>query len=414
LSGSGQTKVAAPDRRPSLAVFDLNVTRNSPAGSCILAELASVCESYDITVFSDRLEDPCVVPVRWLRVPLPRHPGIVRYLLFQGLALLRYLVFRASHPRPDIVQATHGQFIWCDISYPHFCCRAYLAGPWREAGSRGIRRLHQWIVYRFNAWTEARAFARARLIIVSSEGLSRDIAETYPATKGKIRRIPNWVDFEGYRAPGEFDRTDFRLRLGIAERDTMLLFVALGDFARKGLHVAIEAVARAEVSDAKLVVVGGGQREISRFRSLAADLEVSSQVRFTAFQEHVRPYYWAADLFIFPSIYENFSLATLQAAAAGLPVVTTKGLYGSEEFIEHGRNGWLVERDAHSIAEVIKIAAADGARRVAMGGAARDAAKAYDVSHFKKRWQQLLAEMVESAAKETKGSRTVSGFQSEN
>lgn len=67
-------------------------------------------------------------------------------------------------------------------------------------------------------------------------------------------------------------------------------------------------------------------------------------------QSEVRSYLWATDAYVFPSAYEIFSLAVLQAAA-GLPVLVSEHLYGAEEFIRDGDNGWVVSRTEEGVTE---------------------------------------------------------------
>ena len=59
-------------------------------------------------------------------------------------------------------------------------------------------------------------------------------------------------------------------------------------------------------------------------------------------QSDVRPYLWSSDVFVFPSLYETFSLVTYEAAASGLPIVVSQ-LYGVEDLLRDGDNGFLIE-----------------------------------------------------------------------
>jgi len=63
------------DAKPWLAVFDLSVTKNSPAGSCVLAEVLGLADEFDITVFSGAFDNDQTGRVRWVRVPLPNKPS---------------------------------------------------------------------------------------------------------------------------------------------------------------------------------------------------------------------------------------------------------------------------------------------------------------------------------------------------
>lgn len=379
--------------RRHLVVFDLAVAADSPAGSCVRAEVLGLAPEFDITVLSNRCDVHDHANVRWLRVPLPERPLVLRYAAFRLLAplVLRWHR-RRGLPAPDWVQGSQGQYERADIAYAHFCHRAYLAGPWRASPVRGLRRGLRWLNHRFNAFCDARTFRRARLIVVPSQGLARELVATYPHTAGRVALLPNPVDLAHYGRPDGPDRAELRQRLNLPLDATLFCFVALGDFDRKGLDLLLPALASLGAK-AHLVVVGGRPGEIASWVARAGEFGVASQVHFVGLQADVRPYLWASDAYAFPSAYEIFSLAILQAAAAGLPVIVSRGLYGAEEFVIDGENGWLVERSAEAIAAALREACADPARRAAMGARARGAVQRYSREAFVQRWRELFVRL---------------------
>ncbi len=92
----------------------------------------------------------------------------------------------------------------------------------------------------------------------------------------------------------------------------------------------------------KLIVVGGEADLIARYRQEAAKYQLGNRVKFVGMQSDVRPYLWSSDVFVFPSLYETFSLVTYEAAASGLPIVASH-LYGVEDLLKDGDNGFLIE-----------------------------------------------------------------------
>lgn len=384
----------AESRQPWIAVFDLSVTRNSPAGSCVLAEVMGLADQYDITVFSDAFDNDRPDHVRWVRVPLPKKPGFLRYMLFHLLAPLALRShIRERGTNPSLIQATQGQFIGADICYPHFCHRAYLANQWNLQKATGLRRLARWISYRYNAYSERRAFMRARWVVAPSQGLLRELVATYPFLDGKVRQVANPVDVAHFAPPPDFDRVTERANLGLAPNHKILCFAALGDFERKGLGVVIDSLARLGDPDIRVLVVGGREGEISIFRARAKQAGVAERLVFVGFQSDVRPFFWASDVFVFPSTYEIFSLVLIQAPAAGLPVIATR-LYGFEEYAEHGRNCWLVDRNPESVRDAIVHAFADENRRRSVGAMARQAAQAYSKEQFVANWQACFQDFL--------------------
>ena len=146
---------------PSLVVFDQAIAAASPAGSCVLAEIAGLAETRRVTVFSERCEIAEPGRIDWVRVPLPKGPLVLRYVAFQLLAPVLYAVWRLRGGKAAQVQTTQGQYTGADIAYAHFCHGAYLAGPWKSSPVRGVRRLARRLNHGFNAFFEKRAFHRA-------------------------------------------------------------------------------------------------------------------------------------------------------------------------------------------------------------------------------------------------------------
>ena len=380
--------------RPWIAVMDLSVTKNSPAGSCVLAEVMGLADDYDITVFSDAFDNERPDRVKWVRIPLPKKPGVLRYVFFHLLApvaLRRHIRLRGRPPW--LVQATQGQYVGADICYAHFCHRAYLRDRWRLQNATGLRRLLRWLAYQYNAYFEARAFRRARVVVAPSAGLVRELVDTYPFLQGRAYANPNPVDVAAYARPTDFDRAGQLHALGLSTGHPVLCFAALGDFSRKGLALVLEAMAGLATASPSLVVVGGSPGEIDEYKRQTNALGLQDRVAFTGFQRDVRPFFWAADLFVFPSSYETFALVVLQAMAAGMPAITTN-LHGVEDYAIEGENAWIVEREVGTIRAAIQRVLDDPALLAQAAVAATRSVAAYDTPGFVGRWRDLLARFV--------------------
>jgi glycosyltransferase involved in cell wall biosynthesis len=125
--------------------------------------------------------------------------------------------------------------------------------------------------------------------------------------------------------------------------------------------------------DTTFIVVGGVDEEkgdrIDRndeaVRSLGASL------RLLGHRDDVADLYGAMDLFVHPSHREGFPRSPMEAAASGLPVITTD-VRGCRETVIHGETGLLVPpKDAATLASAISTLLSDGAARDRMGRAGR-------------------------------------------
>ena len=159
--------------------------------------------------------------------------------------------------------------------------------------------------------------AASKAIVAVSKRVKEEAVRHYNVPAAKIEVIHNGVDGNDFK-PSEEARGQVRQQLGLAEGDYTLLFVGTG-FRRKGLDYAIQAVDR--VPHARLIVVGEGKvRPHPRVMALGRRSDV--------------PYlYAAADAFIFPTLYDPFPNATLEAMATGIPVIVSR-IAGTSELID--------------------------------------------------------------------------------
>lgn len=377
-----------------IALFDYRITRNNPVGSCHLRMLERVCLEHEFIVFSVEFENPCPERIRWIRIPAPRRPLALLYVVFHLLAPLYYLwqrTFVGAHF--DLVQFVESNLMFGDVIYSHSCHKMFLQRHWKEVGATGLRCALRWLDHWLHARLEPHAYRKARCIVVPSHGFARELGETYPFAEAKIRVLANPVDTQALRCPEGFDRNNFRRNLNLNPSDVVLAFVALGYYELKGLPLLLAALANGHDPHLKLLVVGGSKSLVRDYRKRANKIGLSDNVTFLGNQKDVRPYLWAADALAHPSRHEVFPLATLEAAAAGLPLLVTR-LNGVEEFFRDGENGLLLQRDVPSISDCLaRFAQIPPGVRHGMGDRAQAAVQHYNSSEFALNWSKFYAEI---------------------
>jgi glycosyltransferase involved in cell wall biosynthesis len=152
-----------------------------------------------------------------------------------------------------------------------------------------------------------------------------EVYRRFGASPSRIRLIRlavNFSEFEQLPARG-----GFRRRLGIGEREKLVLF--LGRIHRtKGLPLLIPAFADVvrRMPEARLAVAGWDHGFLSKARHLSSQFGLGDKVLFSG------PVYGAdrltayvdADVFaLTPDVFEETSLAALEACACGTPCVVT-------------------------------------------------------------------------------------------
>lgn len=110
--------------------------------------------------------------------------------------------------------------------------------------------------------------------------------------------------------------TALRHDLGIA--DTEYLIGGVGSLVhRKGWDTLIRAFRGADLSNARVVILGDG-RDRAELEALA-----DSRVSLPGHRNNIKDFYQALDLFVCPSRHEAYPLVLLEALDAGVPVVTS-------------------------------------------------------------------------------------------
>jgi glycosyltransferase involved in cell wall biosynthesis len=313
------------------------------------------------------------------------------FAVFCVLAPIAMLLYAARQRRwfSEVI-FTESRLPLRGTAYAHFCHRAYLTNRCKTGERWSISAQARLMNHRLHALCEPWVYGRAERVVVPSRGLSRELAREYPSVSQKLMVISNPVDVDWFRRPENTNEWGVRAGLAIPKDAVVFVFVALGDFKRKGLHLAIEALARGGGEPWWLLVVGGRVGAFREYQSLAAARGVQGRVVFAGFQRDVRPYFWESDAFLFPSEYEVFPLVCLQAAAAGVPLVCT-AVYGAEEFMVDGATGFLVQRELESIrVGMARCAALARGERRQLGEGARAAVQRYGVSEFAAAWEGLL------------------------
>lgn len=224
-------------------------------------------------------------------------------------------------------------------------------------------------------WLEKRLFTDPELktIIANSCRGKDEIIALYGVNPDKIQVVHNGVDVPEVTAQ---EREESRDKLadtyGIGKQ-LRILYVGSG-FRRKGVPALIQAAALLEIPF-HLFIVGKGR--LGAYRRLAQRLGIGRQVTFTGPRKDVELFYKGCEVFAFPTLYDPFSNATLEAMAYGLPTVTT--LYnGVSELIEDGQNGYLLPDplDAAQLADIITRLQPEG-ERLRLGRSAETTARMF-------------------------------------
>jgi glycosyltransferase involved in cell wall biosynthesis len=220
---------------------------------------------------------------------------------------------------------------------------------------------------------------------------------------GKLHTIPLGIDTHAYcRDPKRRSEIRSKLNLGPA----CVVVGAAGHFGpEKGIDVAVrgfeELRRRFPDLDVKLIVLGDGSEHQRSVIQRAIGPHSAGRVVLAGFQENVRDWYSAFDLFVHTPRMEAFGLVVIEAMAASLPVVATR-VGGVPELVRHERTGLLCEPEsptavAGSLARLVRSA---DLRDQYGASAVEVAGTEYSVSLSTERYLALYSRLVTGEARQ--------------
>lgn len=280
--------------------------------------------------------------------------------------------------RKAVSLAKNGEFDLIHTHNPTAGLTGLLVG--RKYGISHIMTMHgPWATVRQKAYTrkiariiEKRTVLGADMVSCDSEALLEEMIDHYSPYKNKLVAIPNAVETDVFT--GELDKSQARAELGLEDKKEPIILYTGRFVEEKGLPYLLEAFK--EVSDAKLLLLGGGFDEHLVSSWLSKNPQYKSRIDIIPYLAYsMMPYaYVAADIFALPSLAEGMSRSVMEAMSCARPVVATD-VGGNPELIGDGRGILVKSEDAKSLADAINKLLGDENLRKKMGSAARDFAE---------------------------------------
>jgi glycosyltransferase involved in cell wall biosynthesis len=139
----------------------------------------------------------------------------------------------------------------------------------------------------------------------------------------------------------------------------------------------------------RLVIAGDGEADyVARLRALAAGGPAAQSIEFRGWvqDQAKRDLLERAGAFVLPSYQENFGIAMVEAMAAGVPVIASRGVNLAAE-IDAAGAGWLAGDTPAALALTLAAVARDPEERARRGSAARHFAERF-------RWAVVSRELI--------------------
>ncbi len=209
--------------------------------------------------------------------------------------------------------------------------------------------------------------------------------------KGNVEVVENGSDLVADYPESYF--VEARKALGIAADEFVCLFVGQHIW-QKNVKLTIEALERVKDTRFRMFFVGTGYAA-EAMKEMVAEKGLDGQVSFAGTvtdREVIKQYYAAADLFLFPSLYDTDGLVVKEAAALQTPSVMVETATAAS-IITDNENGFLIPNDLDAYANRLRelINDPDRVRRVGVQ-ASRSIVRSWEdvVGEVLDRYNQLI------------------------
>lgn len=211
---------------------------------------------------------------------------------------------------------------------------------------------------------------RADAVRAVSPEIAAYLTGTLRIPANRVSVLPTFCDAAKWAAA----QSVFDLRARYPDRDFIVL--VLGRLVpQKNVLMVLRMAGLLAATHPRMafIIVGSGPEE-DRLRSLASSSPARDSIFFELWADDPVSYYKGADLFMFPSWYEGWGLALIEAMACALPVIATP-VGCAPLLVESGKNGYIIPQDdAHAAAAHASFLYSHPEERRAMGSAAQKAA----------------------------------------
>lgn len=275
----------------------------------LLRHLPQAAPEFEFTAFVGAGNPAAHERLAIRRAHLPTQNPLIRILWEQAVAPIAL-----SRLKPDLMHglAFANPLLWTGPSVLTIHDLSFMRFPGRLSGGR----------QRYLTWVTRASARKAQRVIAVSESVKAEIVELLDVPADRIDVTLEGVLPDFYPRPVQAVE-DFRAEYDLPDR--FILFLGTIE-PRKNLDTLLKAYSRiGQRNEVKLVLAGGKGWQSEPILALIEALDLTHDVVISGFiPEAVLPLlYCAAELFVYPSLYEGFGLPAAEAMACGIPVVVS-------------------------------------------------------------------------------------------
>ncbi len=206
----------------------------------------------------------------------------------------------------------------------------------------------RWLMSRPVRWVRTfiqQAVLRSTHRVIGIGTAAREAYASQGVPEQSLDVLPYCCDIDRYAAVDATHVAAVRERYGFGGRTVFLFSGQMNE--RKGVDVAIAAFEKAvsDRPDVALLLLGNGPCRAEYEASVPSPLR--DRVHFAGHvpQQELPAIFAAANVFVFPSRHDGWGVVINEACAARLPIITTHQTGAARDLVEHGKSGFVLERD---------------------------------------------------------------------
>jgi glycosyltransferase involved in cell wall biosynthesis len=381
-------------QNPRLAVISPFLDKRHGSERIMVEWLAHLPDTFEIHIYSQRVEDMDPSKFTWHRIPKLPGPHLFNFLWWYAASHLWIGWDRRFRGlRHDLLFSSGANWPGADIICVHVVFSEYLRQV--RGGMRFLRNpiwhwpilVHRKVYYAIVIWLERRAYTDPETTLVVCSQKSAGELERLYLRSDQITVLYLGLDHSVFN-PESRDalRGEARKKLEIAKDEFAIILIG-NDWRNKGVPVLLESLEQLRELPISLLIVS--REDSSACRKLVNEKGLGNRVRFLPPRKDIEFYYAAADIYAGPSLQDSYAIPPAEAMACGIPVIVSASA-GVSEIVTNGVDGLILEdpTDANALATMIRRLYEDEAFRTGLGLRAAETARQYT---WERNGQELAA-----------------------
>ena len=355
--------------------------------------ISYLSETFEIHIYSQRVEDVDLSKVAWHRIPKLPGPHIFDFIWwFAANHAWRWFDRQFRGLRYDLVFSPGANCLDADVVSVHILFSDYVRGVRerlrlaRNAPWAWPRVLHRRLYYSLAMYLERRVYGDQRkTLVVISRAAGASLEKM--CGRGGFPVLYAGIDRETFNTERRAAlRHVAREKLELSPDQFALLLVG-NDWRNKGVPVLVEALDH--LRDLPIHLFAVSREDSSECLDFVKEKRLEDRVRFLPPRNDIEFYYAAADAYAGPSLQDAYAMPPAEAMACGLPVIVSSAA-GVSEIITDGTDGLILRdpKDATALSAMIRRLYEDEVFRTQLGERAAATTRKYT---WERNGQELAA-----------------------